>query len=363
MSTIYGAIGIDEYQADQVYLQTIGYELIYEATQAWTAQYNADLDAALAIFVDRTTDQHSFRYKLPATGRLQRRGGQARSAAAKAAGKWDVAFPLEDFGDVVAGDDIALAYMTAAEYQRHLDGVQNRNTGTVRFELLKALLNNTARTFTDETLNSPTLTIQPLANGDSVVYPPVLGSESEATEDHYIETGYAAASISDTNNPYVTGRDELEEHFGATQGGSNIVSFINNAQTAKTEALSDFSEVPDRFVQVGADTDYAISLPAGLPGERIVGRTNGVWVVEWRWIPANYMLFLHLDAPKPLIKRIDPSATGLGQGLQLVASSMDNPIESAFWRHRFGFGVGNRLNGVVLELGTGGTYTIPTGYS
>lgn len=362
MATIYGTIGIDETAADQVYLQTVGYELIYTATQDWLAQYNADLDAAMAVFVEQTTDKHSFRYKLPATGRLQRRGGQARSAAAQAGGKWDVAFPLEDFGDVIAGDDVALAYMTAAEYQRHLDGIASRNTGTVRFEMLKAILNNTARTFTDESLNTPTLTIQPLANGDSVVFPPVLGSESEATENHYLESGYAAASISDSNNPIQTIVDELEEHFGATQGGSNIAVFINNAQRAKVEALADFSEVPDMYVVVGDNTDYAENLPQGLPG-RIIGRCNGAWIVEWRFIPANYMVGIHLDAPKPLIKRVDPAATGLGQGLQLVAKSMDHPLESAFWRHRFGIGCGNRLNGVVMELGTGGTYDIPSGYS
>jgi hypothetical protein len=362
MSTIYGAIGIDETAADQVYLQTVGYDIAYDAAQQWIAQYNADLEAAMSVFVEQTTDKHSFRYKLAATGRLQRRGGQARSAAAKASGKWDVAFPLEDFGDVVAGDDIALAYMTAAEFQRHLDGVASRNTGTVRFELLKSLFNNTARTFTDETLNTPTLTIQPLANGDSVVYPPVLGSESEATDDHYLESGYAASAISDTNNPIATIVDELEEHFGASQSGANIVVFINNAQRAKVEALTDFAEVPDIYVALGDNTDRAIDLPTGLPG-RVIGRCNGAWIVEWRWIPANYMLGIHLDAPRPIVRRIDPAATGLGQGLQLVAKSMDHPLEAAFWRHRFGFGCGNRLNGVVMELGTGGTYGIPSGYS
>jgi hypothetical protein len=35
----------------------------------------------------------------------------------------------------------------------------------------------------------------------------------------------------------------------------------------------------------------------------------------------------------------------------------------AEWRTRFGVGVANRLNAVVMELGSGGTYTIPTGYT
>lgn len=360
MATIFGALGLPD--TDRSFVNTIGQRVVYEATSQLLAQYNAELNAALSVFVGETTSNFKYRYKLPGGGRLQRRGRQGMPGAKKASGSWDVAFPLEDFGDIIAGDDISLAYMTLQEYQRHLDSVMIADKNTVRFELLKALLNSNQDTFEDEINGS--LSIEPLANGDSVTYPPVLGSESEATDNHYLESNYAASAISDTNNPYVTLRDELEEHFGATQGGSNIVVWINNAQTAKTEALTDFSEVPDRFVRIGQDTDYAESLPAGLPGERVIGRTNGVWVVEWRFIPANYMLALHLDAIPPLVMREDPADTGLGSGLQLVSQGIETmPFQTAFWRHRFGFGCGNRLNGAVMELGTGGSYTIPSAYS
>lgn len=360
-TSIYGAIGIDESAADQVYLNTIGYGIIYEVSQRWTAELNAEVEAAIRVFVERTTDKHDERYKLPAAGRMQRRGGQARSAAGKAAGKWDVAYPLEEFGDVVAGDRVALAYMTAAEYQRHLDGIMNRHVATVRFEMLKRVFNNVAQTFTDDTLNSPTLTIQPLANGDSVVYPPVAGSETPATRDRYIETGYVGSSISDTNDPYATIAGALEPDFGFQQGGANIATFINTAQVAKTRDLSGFVSLTDMGVQPGSNTDTLVGLPTGLPG-RVIGRMDdsGVWVIEWAHIDSGYMFGVHLDAPAPLVKRVDPAATGLGQGLQLVAKNMDSPLESSEWVDRFGFGCGNRLNGVVLELGNGGTYTIPT---
>jgi hypothetical protein len=61
--------------------------------------------------------------------------------------------------------------------------------------------------------------------------------------------------------------------------------------------------------------------------------------------------------------RVDPASTGLGQGLQLVAESDTHPFSASHYSHRFGLGAGNRLNGVVMELGTGGTYSIPSGYS
>lgn len=362
-STIYGALGIEQYAADQVYLNTVGYDITYEAVQTWQNEYNMELDQALAAFVERTVEIHHLRYKLPAAGRMQRRGGQASSAAARASGSWDVGFPLEDFGDTISGDDIGLAYMTAAELQRHLDGVMNRNTGTVRFELLKCLFNNTERSFSDETLNTPTVLVEPLANGDTATYPPVAGSESATTRDRYIETGYAASAISDTNDPYATVASNLEPDFGLSQGGSNIAAFIHSDQVAKTRDLTDFVSITDMGVQPGADTATVVGAPQGLPG-RIIGRMDGsgVWVVEWRWIPTGWLYAQHLDAPAPVIRRVDPAITGLGRGLQLVARESKNPFQSSFWRNRFGFGVGNRLNGLVIEFGTGGTYSIPTIY-
>ena len=36
--------------------------------------------------------------------------------------------------------------------------------------------------------------------------------------------------------------------------------------------------------------------------------------------------------------------------------------DPAYWRHRFGFGVGNRLSAVVTALNGTSSYTIPTAY-
>lgn len=358
MSGIFGHLNLSD--TDRVFAATEGQRVIYEAAQAYLDRVNAEIQQALSAFVERTTSDYKLRYKLPGGGYLQRRGSDGRYGATKAYGQWDVAFPLEDFGAQIASNDVDRAYMTVGELDRHINTVVIQNVNTVRFEMLKAILNNTQGTFVDPLWGS--LSIEPLANGDTVTYPPVLGSDTESTDDHYLESGYAAASISDTNDPYVTIVDELEEHFGASQGGSNIVTFINNAQRAVTEALTDFYEVPDQYVRVGTNTDVPQGLPS-VPG-RIIGRHgHGTWISEWRHMPANYMLALHLGIEPPLVRRIDPADTGLGDGLQLVATDEEFPFEASFWRHRFGLGGGNRLNGVVMELGTGGSYSIPSGYS
>jgi hypothetical protein len=359
MSGIFGILNLNTTDNQRTFVNTVGQRIVYDAINELLTRYNAGLRAAMAVFVETETTQFKERYMLPGGGRLQRRGGQAQSGAVKAAGYWDVAYPLEDFGAQLASSDVAMAYMTMADLDRHLKTIFIQNTNTVRYEILKALVNNTQRTFTDPLHGA--LAVESLANGDSVTYPPVLGSEDEATDDHYLESGYVAADISDTNNPFVTIRDELEEHFGAATGGENIVVFINSAQTAKVEALADFDEVPDRFIRVGDDTDVPEGLP-NVPG-RILGRVSGCWAVEWRWVPASYLMGIFMDAPRPLKVRRDPADTGLPSGLTLVATDETYPLLSSHYRHRFGIGVGNRLNGVVMELGNGGTYTIPTGYS
>nr|ASV43908.1 putative capsid protein [Hot spring virus BHS1] len=358
MSGIFGALNIND--TDRVYLSTLGQNVIYDAIQTLLERYNAEISAAMSVFVEAETDAHVERYKLPGGGRLQRLGNQAPSGAVKTVGSWDVGYPLEGFGATLAGNRIDMSYMTVQDLDRHLDTIFFMDTNTVRYEMLRALLNNTARTFVDPIWGS--LTVQPLANGDAVNYPPVLGSENEATENHYYGTGYTESAISDANDPYITIRDELEEHFGAPTGGSNIVAFINNSTTPKTLALTKFDPVSDRFVLQASNKEYAVASLPNVPG-RVLGRhAAGVWIVEWRWIPSGYILGIDLDAPKPLKKRVDPAYTGLPRGLSLIARDANYPIESSYYENRFGFGVGNRLNGVVLQLTNSTSYTVPSGY-
>jgi hypothetical protein len=313
----------------------------------------------MAVFIERSTEDHKWRYKLAGGGRLQKLSGLGKSAEVKATGGWDVAFPIEGYGAALGESRVDRAYMTMQDYDRHLDTVMIQDVNTVRYEVLRALFNNTQETFVDPHYGN--LLVEPLANGDAVVYPPVLGSEAEATDTHYLASGYTSANISDSNNPFPTVRDELVEHFGVEPGGSNIVAFINQAQRAKVEALTEFNEVPDRYVRPGDNTAVPIGLPTRLPGTIIGRTTSGVWVSEWRWVPADYLLAVHMDAVKPLVQRYDPADTGLPRGLALVAEDERYPLKESYWEHRFGLGCGNRLNGVFM-LFTAGGFSVPSGY-
>jgi len=358
MSTIYGALGLSDNET--VMLSTLGQRVVFDAVQQVLGDHNDDLAAAIAVFVQETTADYKLRYKSPGTGRMQKQRSMGRPGQVKAFGSWDVALPLGDFGDEIGHNRIDFAYMDTRELARHIQTITVRNRNAVRFEILAALLGNVAWTFKDERWGD--LTIQPLANGDSVLYPPVVGAIDEATDDHYLESGYLASAISDTNNPFAVMRDELVEHFGVQTGGSNLIAYINNAQTAKVKALTAFDEVNDRFVRQGGNQATPVGLPANVPGV-IIGRINGCWVSEWRYMPAGYMFAHDLDAPAPLMMRTDPANTGLPRGLSLIMQDETYPFTSSLYSHRFGLAVANRLNGVVMELANGGSYTIPTGYT
>lgn len=356
MTGIAGILGLET--GDDVMINTVGQRIVYDAANQYLAMANEDMTKAFSVFVEGETEDYKERYKLPGGGYLQRRGNLTTTAATRAVSGWDVGFPLEDFGAQIAGDFVEMAYMTVQELQRQIDNVRIQNLNTWRFEILKRLFKNTQTVFTDP--RKGTINVEGLANGDSALYPPVLGTATEATENHYIETGYITSAISSTNNPLTTVRNELEEHFGAPSGYGNVALFVNPTAVPYLEALADYDRVEDMNLRLGSDKDVPINMPT-VPG-RVVGRGYGAWVIEWRWVPDNYMLGLDLDIPGPLKIRRDPASTGLPRGLTLVAEDEEFPFRRSHYVHRFGVGVGNRLNGVVLELANGGAYTIPTAY-
>jgi hypothetical protein len=357
MTTIFSHLGVND--TDRGFLSTIGQDVFYGITMDYVRAGNEEIVNMETVFVNEETELFKERFKLTATGKLQKVRDGAAPARARTVGYWDVAYPLESNQDNLAITRVGLAYMTAMEVQKQIDDVILLDINTRRDEILFSLLNNTARTWTDDSHGN--LTVQPLANGDTVVYPPVLGTTTEATEDHYLVAGYTGANINDTNNPYATIRDELTHHFGRIVGGPSIVSFIHPDQRQVTEALTNFYPVLDRFIKEGADTDVPDSMIPG-PGEYI-GRTDGNHVKVWDWVPTGYIVSVHLEAPAPLKRRVDPADTGLPRGLTLVNQNFTMPINNWYWDDRFGFGVGNRLNGVITQLKASGSYDIPSGYS
>ncbi len=358
MTDLFKTAGINS--SDYAYVIDMSKELVYTATQEYVARVNLRMNEAMRLFVSGTTVKGSERYKLPATGLAQETGEGGTGKNRVPSGSWDVAFPLKNYNEMLSINDIDLGYTTPAEYQMYIDGIMSTFDARRQFEILRRLFKNTTDTFVDARLGS--LTIQPLANSDGTLYPPVDGSTTEADDNHYSATSYTAAQISDTNNPIATIVDELVEHGVNTTEDLPVITFINSAQARYISNLTNFVPYIPSVIQRGSNTDQ-VSVPAGTPGRVIgyvTGMNGGSWVSVWNNIPSTYMLGLNLGVEAPLKMRVDERGMFGAGGVEMLPSERNGVITSDSWRMRNGFGVANRLGAYILEVSGDSTYTIPT---
>lgn len=364
MAEIFGSLGMAD--SDLPFTSVEGQNVIWTETDRVFQMYNTDLESATSLFIGETTEAFKERYYLPGGGESQDEDitMAGETAAVKPVGEWDVAYPLFQIGDSIAFNDVSIRYVSLARYEATIKSVFIRNNNTLFKRLLRALLKNTNTAFTDPIHG--TLTIMPLANGDGVLYPPAYGTEGEAEQNFYIGTSYLPAAIDNTNNPYLTVRDKLEPMYGFPQGGSPILALVATNVVAPSTLLAGWNEVTNRYSNPGDNITTLTGLPSLPNGMRIVGveSVSGVVVVEWPRLPSGMIIGLHAEAPKPLKRRKDKAETGLAPGLTLWSETLaSQPFRTARWRNRMGFGVGNRLGAVVMNLNGSGTYSIPTGYA
>lgn len=358
MSTIFALAGLNS--TDYDYVVKANQQLVYTGVMKYIEMATAAQVKALATFVEGTTVLFQERYQLPMVGRMQQVTEITRGNAVARYDGYNVGYPVKQYADSIVTGLVDMAYMTPAELDAYVEGVATRAKNVKRHEILRRLFKSTTDSFTDYRYGATT--VQPLANGDAVEYPPVEGSDTQATDDHYLESGYAATAINDTNNPYLTLANELIEHTGDVTGDVPVITFINPAEQPETEALTGFTPYVPAAIQPGSNTD-AVLRPPGTPPGKTIGYVNGLcWVNTWRWIPANYILAVNTSAPAPLKMRVDPGDTGLGAGNLVPFTDDEHPFQFRDWMMRFGIGAGNRLGAAVMELGTGGTYTVPTDY-
>jgi hypothetical protein len=350
MAALYGIMGMGDVKNMSV--TQIGQRIVFDAVNQLVDRYNAELAEIERFFVAGETTEPQVTYIMPGGGMMQESTDMSRPGAVRPPLGWPVGFEIRDARDQVAWDDVALAYATVEQVQATVNNVQIRHTNWVRFHLMRALFNNTTRTFVDPLFGN--VTVYPLASGDATVYPPVIAATVGATDNHYL--AFNQASISDANNPFPTWRAELEEHGIA----GDIVALANPTQVAQIKAMTNFVDVADTALRVNQGVE-AVYSGRPVPGT-IVGYVDGVWISEWRWMPAGYIYMTATEAPAPLMRRVDRAAIpGRGE-LRLIATQTEFPFIESFWRDRHGYGVANRLNGLVGQI-TGATYVIPSGYA
>lgn len=357
---VFGALGIED--DDEILINQYGQDVIFEATTDIVNKHNAEIALYERMFIEGDVVKPKLLYMMATGGELEKITNLTQPKAVKTGYHLDVAFPLEEWGVKLGGDRVALAYLSARAYGRNLMAILDGDKRRRRLEIFRALFNNAPAPFFDERFG--TLNIKPLANGDTQLYPPTVEADDPATENNYMVSGFAAGAISDANDPFEPAIEKLESHFGLTATGSPIAVFMNVAQVATTRLMTRFIAPEFRYERLATTitrSDMA-SFPTDLPGTLLGTYDGRAGLFRWDRIPAGYLMFLHMEAPAPLMRRVDDPRSGFGPGLRLVQERADEPLRDAWWSHRFGLAVGNRLSVVIMYLATGNTYVVPPRY-
>jgi hypothetical protein len=347
---LYGFHNLQDLAAERV--TTVGVGVVNTAVDQAVAEHNRQMNALMDFFVTRTTDFKT-RFKSVTGARLQGLDENGRARPIKPAGYYDIGLPLQMAGTAWGYDYVTGQKMTVGDVQRTTQTMLMADNRWVRDKILAALFDNDGWTFVDPEHGS--LTILPLANGDTQVYQVFSGGDLGATSQHYL--AQAAAIDDGADNPFPAIYSLLTTH---PENGGEVVAFVPSNVVAAIEALATFRPVSDPNVREGSNTAVLTgSLGGTLPGN-IIGYVDKVWIVEWRSLPDNYIIATTTEGDRPLAMREDPEASL--RGFKKVADRDDHPFYERQYLRRAGFGGWNRVGAVVQRVGSG-SYAIPTGYT
>jgi hypothetical protein len=345
----FGFVGYEDLADERVVDGNV--RMVNDAIRASLDEHNRQVNAALLELVERTTD-YTVRYKIGGAGTLQPLDEWGNPLPVKDVGYYDVAFPIQGGGTAWGDNRVSRALMTVAEADRLTVGMLRRDADWMRRHILATLFDNTTWSFVDE--EKGTLTVQPLANNDTVTY--LRNNGTLATDNHY----YAqAGAIADAANPFPTWLTELKEH---PENAGPFVAYIPTNVKAAVQGLANFIDVADPNVNPGilAPTLTNATLVRGF-GDEVIGYVDGVYVVEWSFLPDNYGIVVARGAEtKPIRMREYPAASL--QGLFVENYSPDGNLNEYRFIRYAGFGAYNRTAALAFRIGNA-AWANPAGYS
>jgi len=328
------------------------------------ARYVRERNEATNLFVQEATTIRQERVASGGVDEGQVLGPDGRPLETRVEGEIEVAYPWWRYGWAFGGNSETAAALTVADTDRVVKSKTAGNARRHMREINRAFWGNANYQFTDEKQfkeDSGTLTVRRLANGDGTLYAPTINSDDEADDNHYLVSGYEAADISATNNPFQTLAEEIREHYDSVQ---TVVAFVNPAQRNQVlTGLPNFVDADVEGITKGATEARAAELGGtNVPGDFLgIDGDSGVYVYAWGRTPAGYISAFAVGVPAPLKMRI-PRLAAL-QGFKLEAEEEHNPMWKRTFRERFGYGVANRLGAAVMQLKADGAYQIPATYA
>ncbi len=354
---VYGFIGLADLYAQRV--QSVGVERVFDAIRVSLAEYTRVANELLGVMAQRTTVAQE-QIELSGIGTLQPLDEWGNPKPVQPSGSYQVAYPIQGGGTAYGTNRVSREMLTIEEAAKQtMEGMQKDKDWLIR-HALAAVFTNTTWTFKDQVGANGSrglgdITIQPLANGDTVTYGR-KGGVAPATDTHYLAQ---AASIADNANPFPTLKAELDEH---PSNAGPYVAYVASDLVNTITALTEFVEAKDPDIALGSGSDTVMggSELVGF-GTELLGKTkSGMWVVEAPVLPANYLIAVATGAD-PVLRMREYPASAL-QGLFLETHSADGNLEESRMIRYAGFGVRNRVGAVAMRIGNA-SYAIPSGYT
>lgn len=345
----YGFLGLKDQLADRV--NTVGVQTVDTAIQESIAEFQREQDSILSVFVQRVTFW-SKKYKLQGSGTLQPLDEWGNPMPVLPSGSYEVALPIQGGGTAWGDNRVTRAMMTVDDANRFTWQTMAQDMDWVVRHILSAIFTNTTWTYSDKDDDIGDLTIQPLANNDSVVYTRKGGQSS--TDNHYLAQ---ANTISDADNPFPTIKTELMEH---PSNSGDVVAQVPTNLVSDIKGLANFIPANDPRITSGIAVDTLNATIDVGPGDTLIGYVDGVWIVEWTRLPDNYII-AYSTGSDPVVGMREYPAAEL-QGLFPEFQDVDgNRHLNKFIRYA-GFGILNRVGALVYRIGNG-SYAVPSGYT
>lgn len=353
----YGVWGLAHLNAQKV--ATLGVTRVWDEVLTVAQEYNRVNDALLSEWVVRTTEALE-QVELTGSGTLQPIDEYGNPLPVRPSGSYQVGYPIQGGATAWGDNRVTRALMTGRDVERNTFDAMRRDKDWMIRHILAQLFTNTSWSYLDQvpigdSAGKGAITIQPLANGDTVTYS-LKGFTAPAIDTHHIAQ---SAGIADATNPYPTIRRELIEH--PSNGNRRVTAYIASDLVATTRALASFVPVARPNVLYGDNVTLYQGdefMDAGV-GDYVLGEVDNVRIVEWASLPSTYIV-AKVDGIAPLAMREYPDASL--QGFFPEMHSPDGNRMEMRWIRYAGFGVRNRVSAVVMRTGNA-SYAIPSGFT
>lgn len=351
-SVIYGFDKLADVLSGKVL--SIGERAVLTAIEEASAEHTRQMNAINASLVETVTVGKDLIEQVAST-EMQPLDEFGNPLPIKGLPAISVGYPIFDRGSAWASNRKTRAKMTGMDAQKRTIEMLIASANTNTRHILAALLDNVSWTFNDVDLKLGNITVYPLANNDTQTY--LRSGGTQATDNHYLAQ---AAAISDSANPFQTIYTELVEHPG---NGDLVVVYVSSSLVSTIQGLADWTPAPTMGInQAITGSTFAGGLDIEAirgPGDLVLGHTDRCFIVEWRALPAGYMI-AHAPQSGPVLAKREHPEPSL-QGLFVENHSPDGNIVETRMIEMNGYGVMNRIGALVYQIGNA-SYQIPTGY-